>query len=977
MRLKGLLSLVVVGLSVSPAAAQVVINEILANPGSNFDGAEFIELRNKGGAAVSIAGWALTGTEFNGTCGGERHWAFPAGSSIPAGGYIVVAKDNIDAPGSENDGFRQRFGFDADFEMFDADRSFEFDDGAVPNLTPLNNEAGQDSQITLIPGNGYGAACAGTFNQYDAIYLYNGNPGGGATLIDVFEYRSTLCAADACTDGQTGANDAFVGLPGVGESLGRNATSGDTNNCSVDLKLGTPSPKAANVANAGPLLSNLAVTNPDPLVGEAVTFSITATDVDGIASVRLVYTVNAGAPDSVSMTNTFLNNYSGTLAPQADGAIVRYFVRASDSGNGSGVGVSKFPDYSTRAVRWGTQTILSTQFHSPPSDGGASNQVGNPVNLQGIVTAEAGLYNGGTFVIQSAPGFWNGVHCFDQEATTVVQRGDLVRVAGVVTEYFGQTEIQFFGPENVTVLSSSNPLPGPRITTASELATAAPIAETLEGVYVRVENVTVTNDNLGFGEWEITDGTGACRVDDDAFYNYDPTNGDVLQAVEGIVAYAFSDRKLEPRDDGDVIGPPIVSNVRYAPIPPLAAPSPLTISATVTDNGVINRAKLYYSTNNGATYDSLNLNPLGGGNYSVSLASVVGPEIDYHIEVTDNTGFNGRAPAAGDYDLYRGLVTIQTVQSTFSSANSDSSAFAGSPRNLAGIVTVEPGMIADNIFVIQNHWTTDPAFRAIQVFTGGSAVGLVSLGDSVAVSGDVTEFFNMTQLNLHFLEAITNYGFNEELPAFTLSSTQLPQAPNPPTFTSEPWEAVLVIMPNALVTDPNAGFGQYFIDNVDPRTGFDALIDDEARLSGELTYQPMLGDSISVRGYVDFSFSEYKIQPRWDADILPYDPADAVGVTPFGDSLQFSLHQNAPNPFSGPNTTISFALPQASATKLRVFDVQGRLVRTLVNGPTDAGRHAVEWNGRNDSDREVSSGVYFYRLQADGQSLTRKLTFLR
>jgi hypothetical protein len=287
-------------------------------------------------------------------------------------------------------------------------------------------------------------------------------------------------------------------------------------------------------------------------------------------------------------------------------------------------------------------------------------------------------------------------------------------------------------------------------------------------------------------------------------------------------------------------------------------------------------------------------------------------------------------------------------------------------------------MVADNIFVIQNHWTTDPAFRAIQVFTGASAVGAVSIGDSVAVSGDVAEYFQMTQINTHFPDAITNYGFNEELPAFNLTTPQLPQAPNPPSFTSEPWEAVLVIMANSVVTDPNAGFGQYYIDNVEPRTGFDTLVDDEARLSGLLTYEPVFGDSISVRGYVDFAFDEFKIQPRWGADILPYDPADAVGVSVGGGApLAFALGQNAPNPFAHAGTSIAFALPQPADAKLRVFDVQGRLVRTLVNGPTEAGHHTIQWDGRNDSDRDVSAGVYFYRLQSDGKSLTRKLTLLR
>ena len=193
--------------------------------------AKVIELRNKGGAAVNIGGWVLTGTEFAGTCGGERHWQFPVGTMIAANGYIVVAKDNVDPPSEENDGFEQRFGFDPSFEMFDADRTYEADDPTVPNMINTNNEAGQDSQIRLVPGNGFSAACGATFNRYEALYLYNGIPGGGGAIVDVIEYRHPDCTGDTCLGVGSGNNDAFVGFPGIGESLGRNAASEHRRSC--------------------------------------------------------------------------------------------------------------------------------------------------------------------------------------------------------------------------------------------------------------------------------------------------------------------------------------------------------------------------------------------------------------------------------------------------------------------------------------------------------------------------------------------------------------------------------------------------------------------------------------------------------------------------------------------------------------------------------------------------------------------------
>ena len=77
----------------------------------------------------------------------------------------------------------------------------------------------------------------------------------------------------------------------------------------------------------------------------------------------------------------------------------------------------------------------------------------------------------------------------------------------------------------------------------------------------------------------------------------------------------------------------------------------------------------------------------------------------------------------------------------------------------------------------------------------------------------------------------------------------------------------------------------------------------------------------------------------------------------------FSLADNFPNPFN-PATTIQYALPQAADVELTVYNVIGQPVRTLVAEHQSAGRYAVEWDATNDSGHSLSSGMYFYRLQA-------------
>jgi len=91
-----------------------------------------------------------------------------------------------------------------------------------------------------------------------------------------------------------------------------------------------------------------------------------------------------------------------------------------------------------------------------------------------------------------------------------------------------------------------------------------------------------------------------------------------------------------------------------------------------------------------------------------------------------------------------------------------------------------------------------------------------------------------------------------------------------------------------------------------------------------------------------------------------------------------TLSANYPNPFNIA-TTIRFALPSRSDVELAIFNLAGQQVATLVEGVREAGTYTVRWDGRDDSGRELASGVYLYRLQtSDGRQMeTRKLLLLR
>ena len=90
----------------------------------------------------------------------------------------------------------------------------------------------------------------------------------------------------------------------------------------------------------------------------------------------------------------------------------------------------------------------------------------------------------------------------------------------------------------------------------------------------------------------------------------------------------------------------------------------------------------------------------------------------------------------------------------------------------------------------------------------------------------------------------------------------------------------------------------------------------------------------------------------------------------------FALFQNYPNPFN-PITTIRFTLPANSPVTLKVFDITGREIQTIMSSTMVAGTHEVRWNGRNSAGLPVASGVYLYRLEAGKHVITRRMVLLK
>lgn len=119
--------------------------------------------------------------------------------------------------------------------------------------------------------------------------------------------------------------------------------------------------------------------------------------------------------------------------------------------------------------------------------------------------------------------------------------------------------------------------------------------------------------------------------------------------------------------------------------------------------------------------------------------------------------------------------------------------------------------------------------------------------------------------------------------------------------------------------------------------------------------------------------------PAYSALVFASSPDSIVLAVPSNDPAQpmtFQLHQNYPNPFN-PTTTIQFEVPEASQVTLKIYNVLGQEIRTLVDEFKPAGQYTVQWDGKNDRSGETASGIYIMRLSAGANEFVKSLKLVK
>ncbi len=113
-----------------------------------------------------------------------------------------------------------------------------------------------------------------------------------------------------------------------------------------------------------------------------------------------------------------------------------------------------------------------------------------------------------------------------------------------------------------------------------------------------------------------------------------------------------------------------------------------------------------------------------------------------------------------------------------------------------------------------------------------------------------------------------------------------------------------------------------------------------------------------------------------DITEITFDNVSIEEVVNFISQIPIKFLKNYPNPFN-PTTKIAFEIGESGTTKVEVFNIKGQKVKTLINERMNAGEHSVIWNGKNNNNKQVVSGVYFYRVSVNGSQRTNKMIMLK
>jgi len=617
----------------------------------------------------------------------------------------------------------------------------------------------------------------------------------------------------------------------------------------------------------------------------------------------------------------------------------------------------------------------------------------------------------GAFLQDPRGGPWSGFFVIQNDTSspgvsgtnlTAAQPGDVIRITGVLSEFptgAGLASItQFVMITNpvtpIDFVDFNQPRPQPILLKPGDLGLAPSgtsadptLSERWESVLARFDNLTVLANNLPGNTMTASDETGTIILDD--YFNSVSTavsnNGGVWPGfpagtkinVTGIVRGGTSAGliTINPRTLQDIIiaaVPPNITAASRNPAVPTSAQG-VTVRANIRDgDGTVASANVVYNVNRGA-FQTVAMTTTNDTSYTAVIPAQANTAfVQYFIKSTDNQGNASSNPpdtstAKFFYFVKDAGLAIRDVQ--FTPFRDGRSGFTDAQVTLTGTVTSAKNFF-NGSFINRAYYLQDDAalWSGIQVFDPVDSVGL---GDNVTVTGTVQENFQLTRLTN--ITSFTRNSSGNPVPAPVVVTTS-EIATN--GVNAEAYESVLVEVRNVTVTVPfsdgGSNFGEF---SVSDGSGNLRIDDESGHAYTQLDTMWKGGEKIAfIRGIQHFHNSNYKIQPRNNADLGPF--TVSVQETPDNLPRTFALEQNYPNPFN-PETIIKYELPKQAAVSINIFNILGQKVRTLLDNVQPAGAYAIRWDGANDRGVRVPSGVYFYQMKSADFVKMHKMLLLK
>ncbi len=616
-------------------------------------------------------------------------------------------------------------------------------------------------------------------------------------------------------------------------------------------------------------------------------------------------------------------------------------------------------------------SVYDIQF--PTDSIGNSPYLGQTVSTGGFVTALS--YSGNVlyyFLSDRSGGLWHGILVNDNQDRHLTV-GDSVHLEAEVQESNGQTRLR-----NV-VTGSLTP---DSVHIAPAVITCAALLEPAEGVLVEVHDVIVTA--VTGTDFTVRDSSGSAIIGN-GWPHVMPIVGDTLVTARGLVTSASNVFKINPRNDFDLTftsnRPPVITGVRSNP----SAPSNLdadTVTAHITDETLVADARVYYRFG-GGEFTPLSMFDDGLHGDGVAADHVWGAIIpagaprstcNFYVWATDDSGkFDTDPPDAPlhtySYAVSPSMADIYTHVADYEQPNVT--------VTLVGVVNFVEAYTTSGGSNRISAYMQDNSGRGFYLSVSGSTSDFPTIvrGNRISVQGSITTYSGQIQIGPSS-SSVTLLGTNQPNPAPIELKTgdrrlqrEVVQTSVPGAYGTGTW---CKFTGTIYRVDENVGGGTNIA--MDDGTGqttirwWDSMHIDTVRL-GDRWYhkRDLVGMYISIYGPSSTYNGDFQMLAAGDVSDfeLPTTPAPASDFT-----LDVPNRPFAPD--IGQHLKIIYNAPALGQVRLRVFDLRGRLVTTLVD-KVSGGPNMIEWDGRDELNELLPIGTYLLHLESirSGSSKTR------